>query len=395
MRSRRRPRRAWRGAARSRAGRSGSGAAGAHRPRRRTRRRPGGRAGPSCRSARAAASSRRGRPAPCRRRASARRTRQDVGEGGAHRGLVVARRPRRPGRRRPPRRAPRGGRRRRRRAPRRGSRRAGRRAVAYGEATSASLSRAESPPSRSSRASRRGSGTASSSRRRTPSRWRAAASSAEPKTGSPTVAALVGQRRVGGDLVARAALGDRGGQVAEDPGGLAGAGQPGVVGDLGERLGELRAQRRLERLEVLAPRLLGAGVVDHAVGRAQVLGDLGPVPGVAGDDDPGRGPAPPLEGVEQRLLARPGSRARKSRARSGAGTSATRSGLGRLRIRRGDELVAQARDVPGEVVVADLVERRDRHVDGQPVVVGAGLEVIADRERQPSSPSPSACQVVG
>ena len=67
----------------------------------------------------------------------------------------------------------------------------------------------------------------------------------------------------------------------------------------------------------------------------------------------------------------------------GAGTKLTRRFLGRLRIRLGDQLLAQAGHVPGEVVGGDPVERGDRHVDGEPVVGGARLEVVADREGQP------------
>ena len=57
--------------------------------------------------------------------------------------------------------------------------------------------------------------------------------------------------------------------------------------------------------------------------------------------------------------------------------------LGQAADQAGDQLLAQAGDVPGEVVGVDPVEGGDRHVDGEAVVGGARLEVVADREGQP------------
>ena len=193
---------------------------------------------------------------------------------------------------------------------------------------------------------------------------------------------LVHEAGVGGDLVARPRLGDRRRQVAEDPGVLAGAREPGVGGDLVHRLLELPAQRLLERLEVLAPGLLAALLVDHAVGRPQVLGHLRPVPRLPWDHDAGGRAAPPLERVEQRLL--PHRDAPEELPRPvGGGHERDAQVLRQRPDQRGDQLLAQAGDVPGEVVGADPVERRDRHLDREAVVVGARLEVVGQVEGQP------------
>src|SRR3954454_23731840 len=109
-------------------------------------------------------------------------------------------------------------------------------------------------------------------------------------------------------LVPGTSLQDLRGEVAEGPGGLAGAPEATLAGHLRERVGELVLQRGLERIEVLAAGLFGAVVVDDAVGRPQVRCHLAPVPGVTRDDDAGRRPGPALESVEQRLLAWRGAR---------------------------------------------------------------------------------------
>ena len=227
---------------------------------------------------------RRGRSAPCRPRRQASRTREHVGQHGAQvrllvggrrvaqrgvRRLVAHRRAgvdQRSARPRPgsPRAAPRprGTASRRGRASRRcRARRAtrltgdgGRRAAAAGGRRAGA-----GPPARPR--SRRPAARRSRPRRRAPGK---------PRTSWP--ARRLGERRLDG---------------AEHPVGLAGAGEPAVGGDLGHRLGELRPQRLLERLEVLAAGLLAAAVVDDPVGRAQVLGHLGPVPRLARHDDAG------------------------------------------------------------------------------------------------------------
>ena len=193
---------------------------------------------------------------------------------------------------------------------------------------------------------------------------------------------LVHEAGVGRDLVAGAGLGDGGRQVAEDPGGLAGPGEPGVGRYLVHRLLELPAQRLLERFEVLAPGLLAPLLVDDSVGRAQVLGHLRPVPRLARHHDTGRRPAPALERVEQRLLAcRHGPQELPRLV--GGGHEGDAQVLRQRADQRGDQLLPQAGDVPGEVVGPDPVERGDRHLDGQAVVVGTGLEVVGQVEGQP------------
>ena len=57
--------------------------------------------------------------------------------------------------------------------------------------------------------------------------------------------------------------------------------------------------------------------------------------------------------------------------------------LGQRADQLGDQLLAQPGHQPREVVGLDPVEGGDGHVDGEPVVGGAGLEVVADREGQP------------
>ena len=110
----------------------------------------------------------------------------------------------------------------------------------------------------------------------------------------------------------------------------------GVGGDLGDRRGELRPQRLLERLEVLAAGLLAAARSStHAVGRPQVLGDLRPVPGLARHDDAGRATRRWRSRASSSGSSPGGTAARNSRAVLGAGTKLTRSCLGRLRIRLG------------------------------------------------------------
>ena len=202
--------------------------------------------------------------------------------------------------------------------------------------------------------------------------------------GQPHGGALVDEAGEALHLVPGPHLGERRLDRAERPGRLAGAGQAGVGGHGRHRLRELRAQRLLERLEVLAAALLAAGVVDHAVGGAQVLGHLAPVPGLAGHHDPGGGAAPALERVEQRLLARRGGREEVA-GPVGGRHEADPQVLGQAADQAGDQLEAQARHVPGEVVGHDPVEGGDRHVDREPVVGGAGLEVVADREGQPAA----------
>ena len=205
--------------------------------------------------------------------------------------------------------------------------------------------------------------------------------------------ALVDQAGEAAHLVAGAGPGNDSSMRAEHPRGLAGPRQPGVVGDLGHRLGELRPQRLLQRLEVLAAGLLGAGVVDDPVRRPQVLGHLGPVPRLARHDDAGGGAQPALQRVEQRLLA--GRHRGQELARLvGRGHEVDPQVLGQAADQPGDQLLAQAGHVPGEVVGGDPVEGGDRYVDGEPVVGGAGLEVVADREGQPVVGGPPLLRVV-
>ena len=102
----------------------------------------------------------------------------------------------------------------------------------------------------------------SRSRRRTPSRCRASASSSDPKTCSPTVPPSSTSAGMAADLVAGAGPGERALDGAERPGGLAGPRDPAVGRDLRHRLRELRPQRLLQRLQVLAAGLLAAAVVD-------------------------------------------------------------------------------------------------------------------------------------
>ena len=79
----------------------------------------------------------------------------------------------------------------------------------------------------------------------------------------------------------------------------------------------------------------------------------------------------------------PGSiAASTARAVSGAGTKLRRRVLGQRADQRGDQLLAQRRHLPGELVAAEPGEHVDRHVHGDAVVVGAGLEAVGQRQRQ-------------
>ena len=219
----------------------------------------------------------------------------------------------------------------------------------------------------------------------TPSRCRASASSAEPNTPSPTDDALVDQRREAPDLVARPSLDHRLLDRAEGPRRLSGGRQADVGGDLGQRRVERRLQRRLERFQVLAARLLGARVVDDAVGRAEVLGHLLPVPRLARHDHAGGRAQVALQGVEQRLVAGRHP-ARNSLAVLGAGTNETRRFLGRLRSR----LVTSSSRRPGTFQEKSSASTRFSVATGtsmvRPSSGGARLEDIADREGQPLAP---------
>ena len=102
---------------------------------------------------------------------------------------------------------------------------------------------------------------------------------------SPTVVALVDQRRVSraprgrpgaGGLARRCRTSTPSGRSRRSPLSPATAAIAAA---------NARPQRLLERLEVLAPRLLAPVVVDHPEGRPEVVGHLGPVPGLARDDD--------------------------------------------------------------------------------------------------------------
>ena len=194
--------------------------------------------------------------------------------------------------------------------------------------------------------------------------------------------ALVDEGGVAAHLVSGPPLDDRLLDRAEGPGRLPGRRQPHVRGDLGERGVERRLERGLERLEVLAAGLLGAGVVDDPVGRPEVRRHLLPVPRVARHDHAGRRAQVALQRVEQRLVA--GRHPREELlGRVGRGHERDPQVLGQAAQQAGHQLLAQAGHVPGEVVGLDPVQRRDRDVDRQAVLRGAGLEDVGDRERQP------------
>ena len=165
--------------------------------------------------------------------------------------------------------------------------------------------------------------------------------------------------------------------------GLAGPRQAGVLGHLGHRRGELRAQRLLERLEVLA-----AGLLRRRCRRPRGTS-------AAGGRAPSTSPRPPA-GTTTPVVERShrssassigsspgGTAARNSFAVLGAGTKLHPQVLGQRPDQAGDQLLAQPGHVPGEVVGLDPVEGGDRDLDGEAVVGGARLEVVADREGQP------------
>ena len=122
-------------------------------------------------------------------------------------------------------------------------------------------------------------------------------------------------------------------------------------------------------------------------------GHLGPVPRVARDHDAGRRPRPPLERVEQRLLAGR-DRGQELPGPVGCGDEADAEVLGQAPDQAGDQLVPDPGDVPREVVGSHPVQGGDRHVDGEPVVGRARLEVVADREGEPLA-LPGLGEVVG
>ena len=243
--------RAARGGGRRRRGTSGSGAAAPARPPPRTRGRPAGRperACPACGEGEQlgpAADPLLGLPPGVQHP-------QHVGD--AARPAARRRRRRAPARARrtPPGRAPAGGRRRPARRPRRAGRRPARRRSGTATRPAPAWPRCRGPPGGRRRR------IPSRSRRLTPSRCRASASSAEPKTPQPDRRALVDEGREAAHLVAGPPLQHRLLDRAERPGRLPGRRQPDVRGDLGERGVEGRLQRRLERLEVLAAGLLAS-----------------------------------------------------------------------------------------------------------------------------------------
>ena len=204
----------------------------------------------------------------------------------------------------------------------------------------------------------------------------------EPKTPRPTVAPSSSDRRVGQHLVPGPALEDLGRQLAERPLGLAGRAvarcrrrPPPAPRRTAPRSGALSASRSLPRA------CSSPSSSTHPVGRLEVGGHLGPVPRLARDDDAGRRPGPALERVEQRLLAGR-DRGQELPGLVGRRDEADPQVLGQAPDQAGDQLLPDARDVPREVVGGDPVEGGDRHVDGEAVVGGAGLEVVADREGQ-------------
>ena len=89
----------------------------------------------------------------------------------------------------------------------------------------------------------------------------------------------------------------------------------------------------------------------------------------------------PLEGVEQRLVARRHGREELAGPVRG-GHEVDPQVLRQAAQQGGHQLLAQPGDVPGEVVGRDPVEGRDGHVDGEAVVGRPRLEVVADVEGQ-------------
>ena len=139
-----------------------------------------------------------------------------------------------------------------------------------------------------------------------------------------------------------------------------------------------------ELLQVRAAGDLAAALVDHPERDGQVLGQPVELPGVARDRDAAHPAQLALQPVEQRLVARPVSRASTARAWSGAGANSRRSVLGQRLDQRRDQLLAQPGHLPGERRGVDLVQRGDRHVDGDPVGLAARLERVRQRQREPA-----------
>ena len=336
-----------------------------------------GRAGPSCPRAPAAGSSRRARSARGRHRASPRGPAARRPSTSAHLRLDSPRRPRRAARRRPARRAPRDARRRPRAPPRAGSPRPARRRSAYGEPASPSFSALDRP---STTASARGTPRRTSRATPEPVPGRGLVGRAEHA--ETDARALVEERRVHDDLVARtscwsstpaARRTSRSSRpVAANP---ESAATSAIASANCGRSGSLRASRSLPR-----PCSAPASSTTRYVGRR--------CSGTLAQSQASRGTTTPVVDRAQRSSAsRSGSSPAGHRGQEGPGPVGRRHEADPEVLRQapdqgGDQLLAQARDVPGEVVVGDPVEGRDRHVDGQAVVLGAGLEVVADREGQ-------------
>ena len=195
----------------------------------------------------------------------------------------------------------------------------------------------------------------------------------------PDGGALVDQGREAAHLVPGAGLGEGPLDRAERPGLLAGHVEPGLGGGLGHRLGELRPQRRLEGVEVLA---LG----DHGAVLARTRKVGRRWPGTFVQSQASRGTTTPV--VPRR------NRSSASSSDSSPGDTAARKSLGVVRgghevhpqllgqrpDQRGDQLVAQARHLPGERGRLDLVQRRHRYVDRHPVARRTRLELVAQRQ---------------
>ena len=169
---------------------------------------------------------------------------------------------------------------------------------------------------------------------------------------------------------------------AERPGRLPGDVEPGRGRRLRHRLranlgrsGAFSASRSLPSATT-APSL-----VDHPERRPQVVGDLGPVPRLRAararrSSRAGTAPA-------RRAAAPPRRRGGEELARDvGRRHEVDPQLLGQRPDQRGHQLLAQPRHLPGERVGVDLVERGQRHVDGDAVGGRARLELVAQRQRQ-------------
>ena len=161
----------------------------------------------------------------------------------------------------------------------------------------------------------------------------------------------------------------------------------------GDRVGDgpagLTGQSGLQRLEILAARHLGAVGRFDGEGHPQVCGKSVDVERGDRYQHTGSSVQFALQDLQQRLVGwrevgehRPGG--------VGCGNEVAPQVLGQRTDQRRDELLPQRGHLPAELRTAQPGQYPDRHVHGDPVVVGAWSEPVGQRQRQVFG-----CPVVG